>query len=293
VNEQTPQPRVSGHASDWSLQSSPISPVVFWLSRWEWKFLSPLAAREEFHNDKVILQIAPVTTSPSRGTRRASRCTSPWQPSCPRDSRGSIASWGGARQDRPPSFLVRHCRRLVPSALSHQHGRWLSVPARLGLRQPVALLPNTLPFPAAGTGIAIPCPREGAGCPLGSPSRSSGKDPSKEGGGCLSPVTLVPFSLQQVKTVRFQNHSPPPPKRHSLQPSPSLPRSRTEPAAMAEALLPEASLPGPELATLYSPRASSSPLHPRRALHPKALSLDLSGQLTFPVKKSYSSISAN
>lgn len=106
-------------------------------------------------------------------------------------------------------------------------------------------------------------------------------------------VTLVPFSLQQVKTVRFQNHSPPPPKRHSLQPSPSLPRSRTEPAAAAEALLPEASLPGPELAVLYSPRTSSSPLHQRRALHPKALTLDLSGQLTFPVKKNYSSVSAN
>lgn len=106
-------------------------------------------------------------------------------------------------------------------------------------------------------------------------------------------MTLVPFSLQQVKTVRFQNHSPPPPKRHSLQPSPSLPRGRTEPAAAVEALLPEANLPGPELALLYSPRTSSSPLHQRRALHPKALSLDLSGQLTFPVKKNYSSISAN
>ncbi|XP_075297657.1 E3 ubiquitin-protein ligase SH3RF2 isoform X2 [Opisthocomus hoazin] len=109
----------------------------------------------------------------------------------------------------------------------------------------------------------------------------------------VKPDTSRNSAEKQVKTVRFQNHSPPPPKRHSLQPSPSLPRSRTEPAAMAEALLPEASLPGPELATLYSPRASSSPLHPRRALHPKALSLDLSGQLTFPVKKSYSSISAN
>ncbi|XP_050761583.1 E3 ubiquitin-protein ligase SH3RF2 [Gymnogyps californianus] len=109
----------------------------------------------------------------------------------------------------------------------------------------------------------------------------------------VKPDTSRNSAEKQVKTVRFQNHSPPPPKRHSLQPSPSLPRSRTEPAAAAEALLPEASLPGPELAVLYSPRTSSSPLHQRRALHPKALSLDLSGQLTFPVKKNYSSISAN
>uniref|UniRef100_A0A663F7C3 SH3 domain containing ring finger 2 n=1 Tax=Aquila chrysaetos chrysaetos TaxID=223781 RepID=A0A663F7C3_AQUCH len=109
----------------------------------------------------------------------------------------------------------------------------------------------------------------------------------------VKPDTSRNSAEKQVKTVRFQNHSPPPPKRHSLQPSPSLPRSRTEPAAAAEALLPEASLPGPELAVLYSPRTSSSPLHQRRALHPKALSLDLSGQLTFPVKKNYSSVSAN
>ncbi|KAM9226442.1 E3 ubiquitin-protein ligase SH3RF2 [Leptosomus discolor] len=109
----------------------------------------------------------------------------------------------------------------------------------------------------------------------------------------VKPDTSRNSAEKQVKTVRFQNHSPPPPKRHSLQPSPSLPRGRTEPMAAAEALLPEASLLGPELAVLYSPRTSSSPLHQRRALHPKALSLDLSGQLTFPVKKSYSSISAN
>lgn len=99
--------------------------------------------------------------------------------------------------------------------------------------------------------------------------------------------------MQQVKTVRFQNHSPPPPKRHSLQPSPRLPRSRTEPAPMVEAPLPEGSPPGPELPALLSPRLGTSPLHPRRVLHPKAASLDLSGQLTFPIRKSYSSVSAN
>lgn len=106
----------------------------------------------------------------------------------------------------------------------------------------------------------------------------------------VKPETSRNSAEKQVKTVRFQNHSPPPPKRHSLQPSPSLARSRTEPGP--EGLLPEAGL-GPELLVLYSPRLGSSPLHPRRALHPKAFSLDLSGQLTFPIKKSYSSISAN
>ncbi|XP_058704887.1 E3 ubiquitin-protein ligase SH3RF2 [Poecile atricapillus] len=104
----------------------------------------------------------------------------------------------------------------------------------------------------------------------------------------VKPETSRNSAEKQVKTVRFQNHSPPPPKRHSLQPSPRLVRSRTEP----EGLLAEPRL-GPELLLLYSPRLGSSPLHPRRALHPKALSLDLSGQLTFPIKKSYSSISAN
>ncbi|XP_054024510.1 E3 ubiquitin-protein ligase SH3RF2 [Dryobates pubescens] len=112
----------------------------------------------------------------------------------------------------------------------------------------------------------------------------------------VKPDTSRNSAEKQVKTVRFQNHSPPPPKRHSLQPSlslqpsPSLPRGRTEPAAVLEALLPE---PGPELALLYSPRLGCSPLPQRRALHPKVLALELSGPLTFPGKKSYSSISAN
>ncbi|XP_030813603.1 E3 ubiquitin-protein ligase SH3RF2 [Camarhynchus parvulus] len=128
------------------------------------------------------------------------------------------------------------------------------------------------------------------------------KDPSVKSEAAPKPPASAPPSIlvkpetsrnsaeKQVKTVRFQNHSPPPPKRHSLQPSPRLARSRTEPGP--EGLLPEPRL-GPELLVLYSPRLGSSPLHPRRALHPKALSLDLSGQLTFPIKKSYSSISAN
>eukprot|EP00075_Anas_platyrhynchos_P034802 XP_027324055.1 E3 ubiquitin-protein ligase SH3RF2 isoform X1 [Anas platyrhynchos] len=109
----------------------------------------------------------------------------------------------------------------------------------------------------------------------------------------VKPDTSRNSTEKQVKTVRFQNHSPPPPKRHSLQPSPRLLRSRTEPAPVVEPPLPEGSPPGPELPALPSPRLGTSPLHPRRALHPKAASLDLSGQLTFPIRKSYSSVSAN
>ncbi|KAM9531333.1 E3 ubiquitin-protein ligase SH3RF2 [Guaruba guarouba] len=124
------------------------------------------------------------------------------------------------------------------------------------------------------------------------------KDPPAKSEAAPKPPASAPPSIlvkpessrnsaeKQVKTVRFQNHSPPPPKRHSLQPSPSLPRGRTEPLPEPVAL--EAGLAGPELAVLYSPRPSASPLPLRRALHPKALSLDLSGQLTFPIRKSYS-----
>ncbi|XP_048816455.1 E3 ubiquitin-protein ligase SH3RF2 isoform X2 [Lagopus muta] len=96
-------------------------------------------------------------------------------------------------------------------------------------------------------------------------------------------------SSDKVKTVRFQNHSPPP-KRHGPQPSPRLPRSSTESALAAEPPPPDGS---PEPPALPSPRLGSSPLHPRRALHPRAASLELSAPLTFPVRKSYSSVSAN
>ncbi|XP_062443246.1 E3 ubiquitin-protein ligase SH3RF2 [Rhea pennata] len=112
----------------------------------------------------------------------------------------------------------------------------------------------------------------------------------------VKPDTSRNSTEKQVKTVRFQNYSPPPSKRHSLQPSPSLPRGKTEQGAAADALLSEANLMGPDLTVLYSPRISSSPVHHRRVSHPKTSSLDLSGQagqLTFPIKKNYSSISAN
>ncbi|XP_048816453.1 E3 ubiquitin-protein ligase SH3RF2 isoform X1 [Lagopus muta] len=105
----------------------------------------------------------------------------------------------------------------------------------------------------------------------------------------VKPDTSRNSSDKQVKTVRFQNHSPPP-KRHGPQPSPRLPRSSTESALAAEPPPPDGS---PEPPALPSPRLGSSPLHPRRALHPRAASLELSAPLTFPVRKSYSSVSAN
>ncbi|XP_031453795.1 E3 ubiquitin-protein ligase SH3RF2 [Phasianus colchicus] len=105
----------------------------------------------------------------------------------------------------------------------------------------------------------------------------------------VKPDTSRNSSDKQVKTVRFQNHSPPP-KRHGPQPSPRLPRSSTDLVLTAE---PPPSEGSPEPPTLPSPRLGSSPLHPRRALHPRAASLELSAPLTFPVRKSYSSVSAN
>ncbi|XP_025065317.1 putative E3 ubiquitin-protein ligase SH3RF2 isoform X3 [Alligator sinensis] len=112
----------------------------------------------------------------------------------------------------------------------------------------------------------------------------------------VKPETSRNNSEKQVKTVRFQNYSPPPSKRHSSQSSPSLPRSKMEQRAAAEAAQPEANLMGPDTTALYSHRISSSPVHQRRTLHPKTSSLDLSiqaGQLTFPTKKNYSSFSEN
>ncbi|OXB53993.1 hypothetical protein ASZ78_009149 [Callipepla squamata] len=100
----------------------------------------------------------------------------------------------------------------------------------------------------------------------------------------VKPDTSRNSSDKQVKTVRFQNHSPPP-KRHGPQPSPRLPRSSTEPTA--EPPLPEGTPEPP------SPRLSISPLQPRTTLHPRAASLELPAPLTFPVRKSYSSVSAN
>ncbi|XP_060096528.1 E3 ubiquitin-protein ligase SH3RF2 [Heteronotia binoei] len=111
----------------------------------------------------------------------------------------------------------------------------------------------------------------------------------------VKPDTSRNTTEKQVKTVRFQNYSPPPSKRHSSQFSPSLPNGKTEQGGTTEATQTEATK-GPDPSALYSHRISSSPVHQRRMLHPKISSLDLSNQashLTFPTKKNYNSISEN
>uniref|UniRef100_A0A8D0HC40 SH3 domain containing ring finger 2 n=1 Tax=Sphenodon punctatus TaxID=8508 RepID=A0A8D0HC40_SPHPU len=112
----------------------------------------------------------------------------------------------------------------------------------------------------------------------------------------VKPDTSRNNSEKQVKTVRFQNYSPPPSKRHSLVSPPNLPGGKCEQGAAAEASQPEANMMGPDMSALYSHRISSSPVHQRRTFLPKTSSLDLSsqaGQLTFPTKKSYNSLSEN
>ncbi|XP_067423185.1 E3 ubiquitin-protein ligase SH3RF2 [Emydura macquarii macquarii] len=112
----------------------------------------------------------------------------------------------------------------------------------------------------------------------------------------VKPDTSRNSTEKQVKTVRFQNYSPPPSKRHSSQSSPNHPGGKSEQGAAAEAAQPEANTMGPDVAALYSHRVSCSPVHHRRTLHPKTSSLDFSaqaGHLTFPTKKNYSSVSEN
>nr|XP_056715216.1 E3 ubiquitin-protein ligase SH3RF2 [Euleptes europaea] len=111
----------------------------------------------------------------------------------------------------------------------------------------------------------------------------------------VKPDTSRNNNEKQVKTVRFQNSSPPPSKRHSAQLSPSLPSGKTEQGGATEATLAEAAK-GSDVSSLYSHRISSSPAHQRMMLHPKTIPLDLSnqaGHLTFPTKKNYNSISEN
>ncbi|XP_077183082.1 E3 ubiquitin-protein ligase SH3RF2 isoform X2 [Paroedura picta] len=111
----------------------------------------------------------------------------------------------------------------------------------------------------------------------------------------VKPDTSRNTTEKQVKTVRFQNYSPPPSKRHSSQFSPSLPNCKTEQGGATESTQTEAAK-GPDASAACSHNIGSSPVHQRRMLHPKTSSLDLSsqtGHLTFPTKKNYNSISEN
>ncbi|KAJ7316350.1 hypothetical protein JRQ81_002512 [Phrynocephalus forsythii] len=102
----------------------------------------------------------------------------------------------------------------------------------------------------------------------------------------VKPDTSRNTTEKQVKTVRFQNHSPPPSKRHG---SLSSLISQSEQGGVTEVLQ-------PEMSAFASHRLTSSPAPQKRMLHPKTSSLDLPGQvghMTFPTKKNYSSISEN
>ncbi|KAF7249342.1 E3 ubiquitin-protein ligase SH3RF2 [Varanus komodoensis] len=103
----------------------------------------------------------------------------------------------------------------------------------------------------------------------------------------VKPDTSRNTMEKQVKTVRFQNYSPPPSKRQSSLSSPNLSNGRPEQGSIIEAVQPEANK-SPEISVLYSHRIVSSPVHQRRVAHPKTSSLDLTGQsgyLTFPTRR--------
>ncbi|XP_032929189.1 E3 ubiquitin-protein ligase SH3RF2 [Catharus ustulatus] len=252
-------------------------------------------------------------SEPGRQSRALRPLLLPVPVPCPGRAPGPTPLRRGRGSSRKNGSLQRPGQAGTPVQISGSLRR----PSAAGRPQQLQLYPAPLSIPA-GAAAADEAARPNASCEAsaallvrGGESRTpsvcssvilDARDPPAKSEAAPKPPASAPPSIlvkpetsrnsaeKQVKTVRFQNHSPPPPKRHSLQPSPRLVRSRTEPGP--EGLLGEPRL-GPELLLLYSPRLGSSPLHPRRALHPKALSLDLSGQLTFPIKKSYSSISAN
>ncbi|XP_069100790.1 E3 ubiquitin-protein ligase SH3RF2 isoform X4 [Pleurodeles waltl] len=108
----------------------------------------------------------------------------------------------------------------------------------------------------------------------------------------VKPDTSKSLSEKQVKTVRFQNFSPPPSKRQSSLSSPGIESSRLEPAT-AESPKQEVS-PGPEMTAIYHQRANSAPVHQmenKRSHSVRTLSLDLSDppvKLNFPSKIGFS-----
>uniref|UniRef100_A0A6J0UQ17 E3 ubiquitin-protein ligase SH3RF2 n=1 Tax=Pogona vitticeps TaxID=103695 RepID=A0A6J0UQ17_9SAUR len=98
----------------------------------------------------------------------------------------------------------------------------------------------------------------------------------------VKPDTSKNSTEKQVKTVRFQNYSPPPSKRHD---SLSSLISQPEQGGITEAMQ-------PEMSAFSSHLIISSPVHQKRMPHSKTSSLDLPGQvghMTFPTKKKYNS----
>ncbi|XP_069508551.1 E3 ubiquitin-protein ligase SH3RF2 isoform X2 [Ambystoma mexicanum] len=108
----------------------------------------------------------------------------------------------------------------------------------------------------------------------------------------VKPETSKNNSEKQVKTVRFQNYSPPPSKRHSSISSPNAENGRPEQAVM-ESPKQEAAQ-GPEMTGIYHhQRANSAPVQQmenRRSHATRTLSLDLSAlpaPVNFPSKASF------
>ncbi|XP_013919335.1 PREDICTED: putative E3 ubiquitin-protein ligase SH3RF2 [Thamnophis sirtalis] len=112
----------------------------------------------------------------------------------------------------------------------------------------------------------------------------------------VKPDTLKNTTEKQVKTVRFQNYSPPPSKRHNSVSSLNFSNGKPEQGVITEAIQPESNIKSPEISSLYSHRIISSSGHQKRMSHHKTSPLDLSsptGHPTFPTKKNYSGISEN
>ncbi|KAL7989201.1 hypothetical protein Chor_011867 [Crotalus horridus] len=112
----------------------------------------------------------------------------------------------------------------------------------------------------------------------------------------VKPDTLKNTTEKQVKTVRFQNYSPPPSKRDNSVSSVNLSNGKPEQGMITEAIQPESNIKSPEISALYSHRIVSSSVHQKRMPQHKTSPLDLSsqaGHLTFPTKKNYNSTSEN
>lgn len=67
----------------------------------------------------------------------------------------------------------------------------------------------------------------------------------------LTHVPLLSFLVQQVKTVRFQNYSPPPTKHHTSHPGSGKPEQPAAPKGPQ----PEAAASGPEMTVLFAHRS--------------------------------------
>ena len=82
-------------------------------------------------------------------------------------------------------------------------------------------------------------------------SKSMSQVPGKTAQLHLTWVLLLSFLLQQVKTVRFQNYSPPPAKQYTSHPTSGKP----EQPVTLKGSQPEAAPSGPEMTVLFAHRS--------------------------------------